>query len=238
MAFKLAIGTPLTIRTPVGPVKAVAPGPYPDDLDTVRAMIGQTSALLAPFQAIFELIEVLQLVLEVVTAIPTAIATLSPGKITGPLGKLAGKLGLVIQFLPQLSFVRTAKDVVEVVDTSLNAVRSLVADIQAQTSQKAGVDALIQSLTDAGETAAAARLQTVADELDELITDQGVALGVGNEGVDALIGVVNTILGIIPGNIPQIPTLGSLPEDLDAAINLIDGILALLDPIRQALGPV
>lgn len=238
MAFKLAMGTPLTIRTPVGPVQAVAPGSYPDDLDTVRAVIGQASAFLAPFQAVFEIVEILQLVLDVVKAIPTAIATLSPGKITEPLQKLAGKVSIVAQFLPQLSFVRTAKDVVEVIDTSLRAVRALVEDLQLQESQKIAVENLVQILTNAGELQAATRLQVVADDLEELIADQNQALAVGNEGVDALIDVVNLILGLIPGDIPEIPTLGSLPSDLQAAIDLIDEILALLEPVRQALGPV
>jgi hypothetical protein len=238
--FEIRAVEQLQIRTPVGPITGISQGTTPSELDAIRAISGQLSALLAPFLAVFEIVETVQLVVETIQTIPEALASIppQPGKILDKLSELQGKLGLLVNLLPQSSAIKLAADVVVLIERNLRAIRHELVDLQSIKSSTEDVAELSIQLESEGEIEAAARLDVTVSCQEQLLTERVNALSAGNAGIDDLVGVVNTLIGLIPGNIPQIPTLGTIPTDLELAIELVDTTLELLTPVARALSTV
>lgn len=236
--FNLNITEQLSIRTPAGPITGIPIGKNPSSLESVRALSGQVSALLAPFQAIFDIIETVLLVIQTIEAIPNAIATFSPGKITEKLEELSAKTGLLINLLPQASAIKLTADVVKLIDANLRAIRAELIDLQTLETNNNATIQLSADLFNQGEIVASQKLNVTIECQEKLISSRIDALTAGNAGVDKLVEIINGLIDLIPGNIPKIPLLGNLPSSPSEAIELIDLTLELLEPIVRVLRTV
>lgn len=238
--FSLATPGTIRVRLPGGAtITGVSQGAAPTDLDAVRALGGQVAALLGPYQGIFEVIDTVTLVLETIRTIPEAILTFSPGKISDALSKLSAKVSSLATFLPAVAVPILAKDIIELVSRNNSALRTEIKSLQVQESGAAQMRTRADELLAAGLVDAASGLFEGAGCLEATVTSRVAALNTGQGPLDSLVGVVNALLGLLPGTpIPELPLVGSLPDDLTAAITVLDSVDEALKPIRAALSGI
>lgn len=86
-------------------------GKIPDPSELLAAFQDQLAIALAPVRRFLEIVEVFLSLQQCVTAIPDAITSLSPGPIFDCIEQLAKTIARVLSWLPPLSYVRLALDI-------------------------------------------------------------------------------------------------------------------------------
>ena len=202
----------LAITFPGGAVVSVCvPSPkIPSAAETARALLGEVNAALAPLAPFFAVYECLDAVTDIVT---------NPGKFIAAFAKMAGMAPAVA--IPVM--------VGKIIDLLIAYLQGVEAQLQALIASLASIAAAATKATRLGN----AQLQATVNCATGKVSLQMASLNAGAAPLNSLIGVINALLGLVPGA-PAIPTLADLGPDPAAALTPLADAIAALQTIRGA----
>jgi hypothetical protein len=222
------------IRLP-GPIR-ISGAPLtslPSKSEVSRALFGQVATALAPFSAIFQLIDTVKALIDVVEAVPKALTEFppNPGKITSKLPALREKVTQLLSLLPQAALPLLLIDIInalflfaEGILEELDALDDATARAEAARTTAAGLDPT-------NDATARLSLEDVASCLDEQLSKRIAGIQASSGPINDTIGIVNSLLEII--NLPTIPTLNDLGEDVATARAAVQAFTDTLKPLRD-----
>lgn len=222
----------LKISLPGGiKLQAKASQKIPNPGDLMADLLAQLNAALAPFQPIFDLLDIALVMVKVFDAVKS----LNPLKIADELIKLIAKVDVVAAYIPPLSIPIMIRDIIDVLLVFLAGLKaSLSVSLSAQVKLDAA-SAKAAALIATGDPAAiaiAAQLQVSIDcgqaNLDAQLAAQGNSMGPLNRFL-ALLSALCELVGL-----PPLPGL-SLGGDISVAIDAVDALIAVLGTIRAGI---
>lgn len=219
----------LQIRMPGGAVLSVmVPELNPDDLSVTKNLLAQANGALAPLQPIFKIIGAILSVMDVINAIPDTLGPPpDPTALLQKIPALAEKVADLAALIPQLS---TPIMVLDIIDVLITTLEGIVAQYTAIIAQDVKIAAARATAAEPGNTALVAIVDSAQELNDSLKAEAAAGLG----GVNALLGVLNLVLALIPG-VDPIPPLDDVGDDAEAAIEVLDGFVVLLRGIRDTI---
>ena len=202
----------------------------PNAVDMGLNLMQQAQPALAPLMPIFDIIEAMQALSKCTQAIPDALGPPpDPTVFAKCLPDMAKKVAKLLKLIPQLSVPLMVKDIIDVVISTLVAVRSQLLALQAQ----------MKSVTRATKRAAELNdkdLSAIAACAQGNVQQQAKNIGASIAVMAPMIGVVNDFLKKIGA--PQIPLskVSDLSgQSLDTILVPLDALVTTLKTVRQAV---
>lgn len=189
-----------------------------EDIDPLPML----QAALAPLAPFFRVLDVVLQLFNCVKAIPDAISLPpDPSALLACVPELAKKIAKVIELVPVLTIPLMIKRILQLVIRTLNKLRMRLAYLQAQMTRiEAAIDRAKQ-LKDPG-------LMAIAGCAKANVTQEAANLMKSLAGVGRLLGILQLLLGLVPGA-PPIPDLTSLTgQPLNAVIEPLGAVVSAL----------
>jgi hypothetical protein len=187
--------------------------------------MGQVSGAMAPLKPIFDIVGAIIAIKDFASAVPKVVV--NPGEVVEAIKTLVEKVDALLNLIPQMSVPLFILNMVDLIIAYLNGVLEVMQALQAQQTRinTAQALALELDLPELAEGVACAELQLNA---------QIANLNAGAGPVDSMIGTLNLFVSLVPG-VPEIPTLGNIPDDLDEAVSVLEGVVKSLQTVRSLI---
>jgi hypothetical protein len=185
----------------------------PSVSEVARQFFAQINTALTPLQPVFAIMDTLQAVVDCVKSIPEAILQLDPQGLLECAPNMLDKLSKVAAMFPPLSIPVLLRDAISAIIVFLQGLQQDLAGAQLQ------LDRILEAKT-AAQLPGNAPLLGVIACAEDFFGKVMEHIGGGAEPLNRLIGVLNTLVGLIPG-VPPIPCIGGL----DGAPLVLQGIL-------------
>ena len=202
----------------------------PNAVDMGLNLMQQAGPALAPLMPIFDIIEAMQAMSACTQAIPDALGPPpDPTKLAKCVPDMAKKVAKLLKLIPQLSVPLMVKDIIDVLISTLVAVRSQLLALQAQVKSVTRAVKRAAELNDSNLSAIAACAQS---NVEQQASNIGASIAV----MAPMIGVVNDLLKKIGA--PQIPlskVTDLSGQSLDTIITPLDVLVTTLKTVRQAV---
>ena len=223
--MEVALPGGVTIGQVISAVKSA-----PSAVDMGINIMQQVQPALAPLVPIFDIVDAVVAIQKCVQAIPDALGPPpDPTVLTKCLPDLAKKVAKLLKLIPQLSVPLMIKNLIDVLISTLVAVRSQLLALQAQ----------MKSVTRAVNRAAQLNdksLSAIASCAKGNVEQQARNIGQSLASLGKLVGLINIFLKMI--GVPEIPlsAINDLSgKSLDEIIKPLDALVTTLKTVRQAI---
>lgn len=222
---------PATLELPFpGGVTLIASLPnsiVPNSSELARQMFAQVNSALAPLMPIFNVLDAITTLKDCVTAVPKAILSLDPTPLIECAPKMLEAVSKLASLIPPLSLPSTLRGII---DTMIVAAEGLREELE---GAKLQLDRLLEAGT-------ASQLPGNSPLIAIVVCAQSFYNSVMQHTANTatplnkLIGVVNLLLSLIPGDI-QIPCIGGLDGSPSVVQGILEKFIAVLKIIRAIL---
>ena len=151
----------------------------------------------------------------------------NPGALVEAIAELIEKIDGLLQLIPQLSVPLLVLDLLDMILLFFQGMTEVLTALVAQENRIA----VAQQVASDQELA---ELQAAVDCATDQLAAQLANLSAGAGPVDQLIGVINIFVSLVPG-IPEVPTLGDLPDDPTEALAAVQAFTDILTSVRNAI---
>lgn len=227
--FTIDTSAPLTVRFPGGAsVTGLPASPTPTPGDMARATVAALAGALAPLGAIFAVVQAVKAIADALQAIPSAISQLRPGLATDALADARGAVDALLSLVPAAALPVLVRDAV-----ALLAAYAAALDAEIVAAAAADGSAARATAETLPEGPARDAVLAVADCQDQLVSDRIRAYAAAAGPVDSLVAVINTLAGVV--GLPQLPSLGDVGGDPDAARESVAAFSTALETILSSI---
>lgn len=214
------------VTFPGGGTLCVQTGMRTGDLVAMtEAMFAMLNTALMPLVPLFNILDVLVAIFNCIQAVPKVVA--DPLALVDCLKQLAQAIAKILAMLPELSIPRLIKGILLVIGLMLTG---FAMELQALAAQEARIAAAATAAAQPGNIA----LQAVVDCASGNIATKIQNLNAGMAPVNRFIGLINTLLLLVPGS-PKVPTVGDLGSDAAGALAVVQQAGQIITEIANAI---
>lgn len=194
-------------------------------LELAKTLMGQVSGAMAPLKPIFDIVGAIIAIKDFASSVPEIIV--NPGAVVEAIKNLVEKVDALIKLIPQASVPLFILNMLDLIIYYLSGVLEVLQALAAQeariaTARQTAIDLDLAELLE-GVLCAEAQLEA-----------QLANLKAGAGPVDSMIGTLNLFVSLVPG-VPEIPTLGNLPDSVSEAVDALEGIVSVLQSVRSTI---
>lgn len=212
---------PLKVTLPGGlSVQGMTDGIGQGALEQARSLLGKANAAMAPLGPIFTVIEILMLVKKFIEAVPGVVT--NPGKVVSVGNDVVKAMGKLVRLLPQASVPLM---VLDLVDALLGLMDGVLAELSALATQAERIQAARAAALDLPD------LEAILDLAQGQVQAQQANLGTALANVGAVVELVNTVAGLVPG-LPKIPLEVNAGEELADMVRSLQRAVQVLKTVR------
>jgi hypothetical protein len=197
--------------------------PGPDEM--TNALLASANAALAPLAPIFDMLDVLVALVNCVKAVEQCLGPPpDPSKLVQCFPKLEQALAKLLQIVPQLTVPVMIGGLLDVIVANLSGLRNQLIAVISKQLAIAGAQTRAKQL-------GSAALQTAVDCATQDLAAAMLNLNQNSAPLGRLINTLNAFLDLV--GLPEIPAIGTLGSDAQAALAPLDDVIQTLTVIRK-----